>query len=87
MTGESGHNKELVRKSTNGLRALEIENLWLHNRLENEIEQKKMAEQDLEENKKELETLFESMLKKIKQSPLLKNWNKHFREVLELFKF
>lgn len=87
VVGESGHDKELVRKSTNGSRALEVENLRLNNQLDNEIERRKMAEQELEEGKEGLETLLESMPRKVKQSPLLKIRNKHFREVLELVKF
>lgn len=87
VTGENGHDKKLVRKSTNGSRTLEVENLQLHNQLDKKIKRGKMAEQELVESKKGLKILFESMQRKFKQNSLLKIWNKHFREVVELVKF
>lgn len=87
LVGDNEPRRELTRKSTNGSKALEVENLRLQNQLDNEVERRKMAEQDLAEGKEGLERLLEAMPRKVKQSPLLKIGDKHFREVLELVKF
>ena len=78
---------KLERKSTNGAKALEVENLRLKNQLDNEKEIRIKLQNDLEEGKQGLERLLESMPRKVKQSPLLKMGDKHFREILELVKF
>jgi uncharacterized protein YjaZ len=79
--------KEDPRESMNEIKGLELENIRLKNQLDNEVEKRKKLERDLEEGKEGLESLLESMPRKVKQSPLLKMSNKHFSEVLELVKF
>jgi hypothetical protein len=84
---EKGNEEPSERKSTNGVKALEVENLRLKNQLDNEKEIRIKLQNDLEEGKQGLERLLESMPRKVKQSPLLKMGDKHFREILELVKF
>lgn len=68
-------------------RLMEIEQLKLRNALETERDKVRSLEQELYEGRQGLERLLESMPRKVKQSPLLKVGEKHFREVLELVTF
>ena len=79
--------RESEIQSNKGFTGLELENLRLKNQLDNTIERTNKLENDLEEGKKGLERLLESMPRKVKQNPLLKMGDKHFREILELVKF
>ena len=75
------------KRTTTDSKVLEVENLRLQNALDNQIEKTNKLENDIDEGKEGLERLLESMPRKVKQSPLLKMGDKHFKEILELVKF
>lgn len=85
--GDQQEIQEESRESVNEVKRLELENIRLNNQLANEAELRRKLQGDIEEGKRGLESLLESMPRKVKQSPLLKMGDKHFSEILELVKF
>ena len=84
---EAKHNPTGPHKSIKEFNKLEMENLKLKNALEMSNAKHNRLETDFNEAKKGLEKLLESMPLRVKQSPVLKMGDKHFREILEIVRF